>query len=166
MIKGFRKSTITCNGVALSVHRGGQGKPLILLHGFPQNHMCWERVAPQLARSRDVIIPDLRGYGESEAPPNESGNITYSKRTMAQDIADLLNALAIQRADVLGHDRGARVAYRFALDHPERINKLGIIEIVPTADFWARWTADLAIAAYHWTFLSSTRSIAGADDRG
>ena len=86
MIKGFRKFTVTCNGVALSVHRGGQGKPLLLLHGFPQNHMCWERVAPQLARSRDVIIPDLRGYGESEAPPNESGNITYSKRTMAQDI--------------------------------------------------------------------------------
>ena len=73
---------------------------------------------------------------------------------MAKDIADLLNALAIQRADVLGHDRGARVAYRFALDHPGRINKLGIIEIVPTADFWASWTADLAITAYHWTFLA------------
>ena len=154
MIAGFRKSTVTCNGVALSVHRGGQGKPLLLLHGFPQNHMCWEKVAPQLARNHDVIIPDLRGYGESEAPPNESGNITYSKRTMAQDIADLLTALAVQRANVLGHDRGARVAYRFALDHPERINKLGIIEIVPTADFWASWTADLAIAAYHWTFLA------------
>ena len=73
---------------------------------------------------------------------------------MAQDIADLLTALTIQRANVLGHDRGARVAYRFALDHPGRINKLGIIEIVPTADFWASWTADLAIAAYHWTFLA------------
>ena len=154
MIAGFRKSTVCCNGVVLSVHRAGQGEPLLLLHGFPQNHMCWERVAPQLARHYDVIIPDLRGYGESEAPPNESGNVTYSKRTMAQDIADLLTALAVQRANVLGHDRGARVAYRFALDHPERINKLGIIEIVPTADFWASWTADLAIAAYHWTFLA------------
>ena len=154
MIAGFRKSTVYCNGVDLSVHRAGQGEPLLLLHGFPQNHMCWERVAPQLARHYDVIIPDLRGYGDSEAPPNESGDITYSKRTMAQDIADLLTALAVQRANVLGHDRGARVAYRFALDHPERINKLGIIEIVPTADFWASWTADLAIAAYHWTFLA------------
>ena len=154
MIAGFRKSTVYCNGVDLSVHRAGQGEPLLLLHGFPQNHMCWERVAPQLARLYDVIIPDLRGYGDSEAPPNESGDVTYSKRTMAQDIADLLTALAVQRANVLGHDRGARVAYRFALDHPERINKLGIIEIVPTADFWASWTADLAIAAYHWTFLA------------
>jgi len=116
--------------------------------------MCWEKVAPQLARHHDVIIPDLRGYGESEAPPNVSGNITYSKRTMAKDIANLLTELAIHRANILGHDRGARVAYRFALDHPERIDKLGIIEIVPTADFWASWTPDLAIAAYHWTFLA------------
>ena len=154
MIAGFRRSMVCCNGVVLSVHRAGQGEPLLLLHGFPQNHMCWERVALQLARHYDVIIPDLRGYGESEAPPNESGNVTYSKRTMAQDIADLLTALAVQRANILGHDRGARVAYRFALDHPERINKLGIIEIIPTADFWASWTADLAIAAYHWTFLA------------
>ncbi len=159
MIEGFRKFRVCCNGVALSVHRAGQGEPLLLLHGFPQNHMCWERVAPQLARHHDVIIPDLRGYGESEAPPNESGNITYSKRTMAKDIADLLTVLAIQRANVLGHDRGARVAYRFALDHPQRVNKLGIIEIVPTADFWASWTADLAIAAYHWTFLAQPAPI-------
>ncbi len=154
MIEGFTKSTVNCNGVDLSVHRAGQGKPLLLIHGFPQNHMCWEKVAPQFALHHDVIIPDLRGYGESEAPPNEPGNRIYSKRTMAQDIADLLTELAILRANVLGHDRGARVAYRFALDHPERLGKLGIIEIIPTADFWASWTADLAMAAYHWTFLA------------
>ena len=167
MIAGFTKSTVRCNGVNLSVHRAGQGVPLLLIHGFPQNHMCWERVAPQLARHNDVIIPDLRGYGESEAPPNEPGNSTYSKRTMAQDIADLLTALAIRRANVLGHDRGARVAYRFALDHPKRLGKLGIIEIVPTADFWASWNADLAMAAYHWTFLAQPaplpESMIGAD---
>ena len=154
MIAGFTNSTIRCNGVDLSVHRAGQGTPLLLIHGFPQNHMCWERVAPHFAQHHDVIIPDLRGYGESEAPPNETGNSTYSKRTMAQDIADLLNTLSIKCANVLGHDRGARVGYRFALDHPERLSKLGIIEIVPTADFWASWTADLALAAYHWTFLA------------
>ena len=154
MIAGFKKFTFLCNGVNLSVHRAGQGTPLLLIHGFPQNHMCWERVAPQFARHYDVIIPDLRGYGESEAPPNKSGSSTYSKRTMAQDIADLLTTLAIRRTNVLGHDRGARVAYRFALDHPERLGKLGIIEIVPTSDFWASWTADLAMAAYHWTFLA------------
>ena len=154
MIEGFTKTVIRCNGVDLAVHRAGQGQPLLLIHGFPQNHMCWESVAPQLARRHDVIIPDLRGYGESSAPTNDPSNTTYSKRTMAQDMADLLTALDISRADVLGHDRGARVAYRFALDHPERLGKLGIIEIVPTADFWASWTADLAMAAYHWTFLA------------
>ena len=154
MIAGFRKSMVCCNGVVLSVHRAGQGEPLILLHGFPQNHMCWERLAPQLARKHDVIIVDLRGYGDSDAPPNEAGNTTYSKRTMAQDIADLLTALNIKRANFLGHDRGARVAYRFALDHPKRIGKLGIIEIVPTLDFWASLNVDLAIAAYHWMFLA------------
>ena len=154
MIEGFTKTVIRCNGVDLAVHRAGQGTPLLLIHGFPQNHMCWETVAPQLAQHHDVIIPDLRGYGESDAPANDADNTTYSKRNMAQDMAELLTALNISRADVLGHDRGARVAYRFALDHPERLGKLGIIEIVPTADFWASWTADLAMAAYHWTFLA------------
>ena len=108
MIEGFTKTVIRCNGVDLAVHRAGQGRPLLLIHGFPQNHMCWESVAPQLARRHDVIIPDLRGYGESSAPTNDPSNTTYSKRTMAQDMADLLTALDISRADVLGHDRGAR----------------------------------------------------------
>ena len=154
MITGFKKSIQRCNGVDIAVHRAGKGTPLLLLHGYPQNHMCWERVAPQLALTHDVIIPDLRGYGASSAPANDAGNTTYSKRTMAQDMADLLTTLGIARADVLGHDRGARVSYRFALDHPDRLGKLGIIEIVPTGDFWASWTADLAMVAYHWTFLA------------
>ena len=154
MIAGFTKSIERCNGVDIAVHRAGGGRPLLLLHGYPQNHMCWERVAPELALTHDVIIPDLRGYGGSSAPPNDPNNTTYSKRSMAQDMADLLTALQIPHADVLGHDRGARVSYRFALDHPERVRKLGIIEIVPTGDFWANWNADLAMAAYHWTFLA------------
>ena len=154
MIAGFTTSFQRCNGVDIAVYRAGKGTPLLLLHGYPQNHMCWELVAPQLALNHDVIIPDLRGYGASSAPANDAGNTTYSKRNMAQDMADLLTALGIARADVLGHDRGARVSYRFALDHPDRLGKLGIIEIVPTGDFWASWTADLAMAAYHWTFLA------------
>ena len=154
MIEGFKKSMVHCNGVELAMHRSGKGTPLVLLHGYPQNHMCWETVAPTLAKSNDVIIPDLRGYGDSSAPSNDLKNSTYSKRTMAQDIAELLTKLNITQAHLLGHDRGARVAYRFALDHPTRLKKLGIIEIVPTGDFWANWNADLAMAAYHWTFLA------------
>ena len=157
MIPGFSQSLVPTGSVRLSVHRGGpRGAPaLILLHGFPQNHACWAGLAPRFAAAGlDVIVPDLRGYGGSDAPPDDDAHAAYSKRTMAADIAGLLDALGLPRAHVLGHDRGARVAYRLALDHPARVDRLGIIEIVPTGDFWAAWDADLALAAYHWTFLA------------
>lgn len=150
-IEGFEASRVATNGTRLSVHRGGAGTPLILLHGFPQNHRCWEKIAPRLAEQFDVIVPDLRGYGDSDAP---EGVAAYAKREMALDITGLMDALGLERAHVLGHDRGARVAYRMALDHPARVDRLGIIEIVPTGDFWAAWDAELALAAYHWTFLA------------
>lgn len=154
MIEGFAQSFIDTNGVRLSVHRAGRGAPLILLHGYPQNHACWGKVAPEFAKHFDVIVPDLRGYGDSEAPPDDDEHTVYSKRTMARDIVGLMDALGLERAHILGHDRGGRVAYRFALDHPDRLNRLGIIEIVPTGAFWAHWNAELAYKAYHWTFLA------------
>ena len=154
MIDGFTHTFVSCGSVTLSVHRAGKGMPLILLHGYPQNHNCWAKVAPTLAQHFDVIVPDLRGYGDSDAPDDDPVHATYSKRRMAADIVALMDALDLPRAHVLGHDRGARVAYRFALDHPNRIDRLGIIEIVPTGDFWDSWTADLALKAYHWTFLA------------
>lgn len=150
-IEGFAQRFVDVGAVRLSVHRAGIGAPLILLHGFPQNHHCWEKIAPALAERFDVIVPDLRGYGESDAP---EGVAAYSKREMALDIVGLMDALGLERAHVLGHDRGARVSYRLALDHPDRVDRLGIIEIVPTGDFWAAWNAELAMAAYHWTFLA------------
>ncbi len=150
-IEGFEASRVVTNGIELSVHRAGAGAPLILLHGFPQNHRCWEKVAPRLAEDFDVIVPDLRGYGDSDAP---EGAEAYAKREMARDIVGLMDALGLEKAHVLGHDRGARVSYRLALDHPGRVDRLGIIEIVPTGDFWAAWDAELAMAAYHWTFLA------------
>ena len=154
MIQGFTQSTIHCGDVRLSVHRAGKGHPLILLHGYPQNHHCWAPVAPTLAEHFDVIIPDLRGYGDSDAPADDADHTTYSKRQMAADIVAMMEALDLPSAHILGHDRGGRVAYRFALDHPDRIDRLGIIEIVPTGDFWANWDANIAIKAYHWTFLA------------
>lgn len=154
LINGFTQSYVVSNGIRLSVHQSGAGVPLILLHGYPQNHMCWARVAPKLAQHFHVIIPDLRGYGDSDAPPDDADHTTYSKRMMAADVTGLMDALGVNRAHVLGHDRGGRVAYRLALDHPARIDRLGIIEIVPTGDFWAAWGADLAMKAYHWTFLA------------
>ncbi|MBV0913360.1 alpha/beta fold hydrolase [Anianabacter salinae] len=154
MIEGFTQTRIDTGSVSLSVHRAGQGAPLILLHGYPQTHAAWSRVAPALAERFEVIAPDLRGYGDSDAPPDDPGHTVYSKREMANDIIGLMDALGIPRAHVLGHDRGARVAYRLALDHPERTRRLGIIEVIPTGAFWDRWTADVALKAYHWTFLA------------
>ena len=170
MIPGFIQSYQQCGKVKLSVHRAGQGTPLILLHGYPENHYCWEQVAPAFTANFDVIIPDLRGYGDSDAPADNTDHSTYSKRQMANDIAALMDTLNIDQAHVLGHDRGGRVAYRFALDHPGRLLKLGIIEIVPTGDFWANWDANLAMKAYHWTFLAQPSPLPermiGADPSG
>jgi haloacetate dehalogenase len=169
-IEGFAEARVSVGEVALSVHRGGSGPALVLLHGFPETHMCWAGIAPRLAEHFDVIVPDLRGYGASDAPPDDPGHAAYSKRRMAGDIAGLLDTLGIGAAHVLGHDRGARVAYRFALDHPDRLRRLGIIEVVPTADFWAAWSAELALKAYHWTFLAQPaplpERLIGADPVG
>lgn len=153
-IEGFARRRIGVGPVTLSVMEAGEGPPLVLLHGYPQNGLCWSKVAPALARHFRVIVPDLRGYGESDAPPDDEAHAVYSKRAMAGDIVALLDRLGIGAVMVLGHDRGARVAYRMALDHPGRVTRLGIVEIVPTGDFWAAFGADLALAVYHWTFLA------------
>jgi len=153
-IAAFSHARVDLGALTLSVCRGGHGTPLILLHGFPQNHMCWETVAPVLARHFDVIVPDLRGYGESDAPADDPGHTVYSKRTMAADVVGLMDALGLERAHILGHDRGARVAYRLALDHPHRVDRLGIIEILPTLEYWEAFDAELGMAIYHWTFLA------------
>ena len=153
-IEGFTRSRMQGDGVGLSVQTAGAGPALILLHGYPQNGMCWARIAPALAQHFRVIIPDLLGYGESDAPEDDSGHSTYSKRQMARDIVALMDGLGLASAMVLGHDRGARVSYRLALDHPQRVSRLGIIEIAPTVEYWDAWGADMALAAYHWTFLA------------
>lgn len=153
-IPGFTRRDIIANGIRLSVQEAGQGLALILLHGYPQNGLCWARVAPDFAADLHVIIPDLRGYGQSAAPPDDASHTAYSKREMARDIIGMMDALGLARAMVLGHDRGARVAYRLALDHPDRVSRLGIIEIAPTSEYWAAWDAEMALAAYHWTFLA------------
>ncbi len=167
VIPGFTRRRIPLPDVALSVQEAGSGPALILLHGYPQNGMCWTKVAPAFAGAFRVIVPDLRGYGDSDAPPDDPDHTNYSKRRMATDIVDLMDALDLRDAMILGHDRGARVAYRLALDHPSRVSRLGIIEIVPTAEMWRAWGAELAMKAYHWTFLAQPaplpETLIGAD---
>ncbi|WP_299374597.1 alpha/beta hydrolase [uncultured Kiloniella sp.] len=153
-LSGFTQSFVQVNGVKLSVHTAGTGKPLLLLHGYPQTHATWGKVAPVFAQKFQCIIPDLRGYGESSIPVTDSEHSPYSKRTMAQDMIELMNHFGYKRFSVIGHDRGARVSYRMALDHPEEIEKMAIIEVVPTAEMWGRFNAEMALKAYHWTFLA------------
>ncbi|KAF0676565.1 alpha/beta hydrolase [Profundibacterium mesophilum] len=166
----FDHRMVDVGPLRLSVRRAGRGRPLVLLHGYPQNSLCWSQVAPALAERFDVIVPDLRGYGASDAPVDDPAHETYSKRRMGDDIAGLLDALGIEAACVLGHDRGARAAYRMALDHPARVRRLGLVEIVPTGDFWDAWSAELAMTAYHWTFLAQPAPLPermiGADPSG
>jgi haloacetate dehalogenase len=153
-IPGFTRQFLPGDGVTLSVQRAGAGEPLVLLHGYPQTGMAWHRVAPAFAAQFEVIVPDLRGYGLSEAPADDPAHLTYAKRQMARDLVALMDALRLPSAHVLGHDRGGRVAYRFALDHPKRLKKLGIIEIATTLDYWEAWGREMALAAWHWTFLA------------
>lgn len=133
---------------------GGKGEPLVLLHGFPQTHVMWHRIAPELARTHQVIAMDLRGYGWSTAPRGDEGHVLYSKRAMAEDVLAVVDALGHTRFALVGHDRGARVSYRLALDHPGRLTKLALLDIIPTIAMWERMDARRSMQVYHWSFLA------------
>jgi haloacetate dehalogenase len=143
------------NGDAnLLVRIGGKGPPLLLLHGFPQTHAMWHRIAPALMERFTCVMPDLRGYGGSTCLDVESGIQAFSKRAMADDMSGLMAALGHRRFAVVGHDRGGRVAYRMALDHPEAVSCLAVLDIVPTWTMWHGFSVALAMKAYHWLFLA------------
>lgn len=133
---------------------GGEGPPLLLIHGFPQTHAMWHAIAPELMRRFTVVMPDLRGYGRSSCPPNDASNAPYSKRHMARDLIALMAELGHARFMVVGHDRGARVAYRMALDHPGAVTRLAVLDIVPTHAMWTNFSVKLGMKAYHWLFLA------------
>ena len=134
MFTDFDEHHITTSGAQIFARSGGAGPPLVLLHGYPQTHALWHRVAPPLAEDFTVVVPDLRGYGRSAKPPSGDAAINYSKRAMAQDIVELMAALGHERFRLAGHDRGGRVAYRLALDHPQRVHRLATLDIVPTLE--------------------------------
>ena len=131
----------------------GDGPPLVLLHGFPQTHVMWHRLAPTLAETYRVVCMDLRGYGWSSAPKGDAAHETYSKRAMGRDVVTVMEALGAVRFAVVGHDRGARVGYRLALDHPGRVERLSLLDILPTAYVWGQMKAGKVPPA-HWAFLS------------
>jgi len=142
---------IETSGGTIAASVGGSGPPLLLLHGFPQSRMMWGAVAPALAAKHTVVIPDLPGYGDSDAPATVED---ASKRIMAASLVEMMAALGFGAFDIAGHDRGGRVAYRLALDHPERVKRLAILDILPTSDYWARMDRGFALKIYHWAFLA------------
>ena len=133
---------------------GGSGPPLLLIHGFPQTHAMWHCVAPELMQHFTCVMPDLRGYGYSSCPLNDATNAAYSKRAMANDLVALMASLGHQRFAAVGHDRGARVAYRMALEHAAAVTCLSVLDIVPTHAMWHNFTVKLAMKTYHWLFLA------------
>jgi haloacetate dehalogenase len=146
-------------GVAVSYAIGGSGPPLLLLHGYPENHLMWRHVAPVLALDRTVVLADLRGYGDSGKPvPDAAGNL-YSKRFMARDQVGLMRQLGFGPFQLAGHDRGARVAHRLVLDHPGAVTRLAVLDIVPTRHVFGNVTRALATAYYHWFFLTAPNGI-------
>jgi haloacetate dehalogenase len=133
---------------------GAPKPPLVLLHGHPQSNVMWHRIAPLLSEHFTLVLPDLPGYGWSAAPIADDTHAPYTKRAMAKAVVELMSRLGFARFDFVGHDRGARVGYRLALDHPGRIGKLALLDIVTTWDMWHRLTPPLATRAWHWTFLA------------
>ena len=154
MFEGFARKRIKTSGAEIALVQGGSGSPLLLVHGYPQTHAIWHKVAPRLAERFTVVAPDLRGYGASSKPPTDDKHLPYSKRAMALDLVEAMTALGFDRFDVAGHDRGGRVTYRMALDHPDRVRRLATLDIVPTLEQFERMDRYAARAAYHWFFLT------------
>ena len=154
--EGFREVKLpgARKDVEIFARVGGSGPPLLALHGFPQTHLAWRHVAPILAQRFTVVAADLRGYGQSGAPADDAGNTVYAKREMARDMLAAMAALGFERFHLAGHDRGGRLAYRLALDAPEAVEKLAVLEIAPTLAMWRAFDAGMALKAYHWTFLA------------
>jgi haloacetate dehalogenase len=153
MFEGFTQARIDVNGIGVSVVYGGSGPAALLLHGYPQTHVMWHRIAPVLAADHTVVCPDLRGYGDSDKPPPEDQANGYAKRTMARDQVDLMGQLGFQRFALVGHDRGARVARRLALDHPSRVSRLAVLDIVPTRTIYEDLDQARATSVWRYFFL-------------
>ena len=154
MFEGFERIQIETRGATINAVRGGEGPPVLLLHGYPQTLAMWHLIAPRLTASFTVVATDLRGYGDSSKPEGREEHAGYSKRAMAADQVEVMRTLGFGSFAVLGHDRGGRVAHRMALDHPQSVTRLAVLDIVPTRHVFETADKELAMAYYHWFFLS------------
>lgn len=169
MFPGFTSARVATAEAAIHLQYGGKGAPVLLLHGYPQTHAMWHKIAPVLAERFTVVCPDLRGYGDSDKPASANDHLGYSKRAMAADQVEVMRKLGFSKFQVVGHDRGARVAHRMCLDYPDSVQRAALLDIIPTATVFARVDKLLATYYYHWFFLSQPfdlpeRLIGGAPD--
>jgi haloacetate dehalogenase len=154
LFPGYESGLVKTGAGKIFVRWGGDGSPVLLLHGYPQTSVMWHRLAPLLAGRHRLIMPDLPGYGLSDAPDSQPDHSPYTKRAMAQAMVEVMDNLGHERFAVVGHDRGGRVGYRLALDHPERIKRLSVLDIIPTWEMWATMNARRAMKVFHWSFLA------------
>jgi haloacetate dehalogenase len=150
---GFKERQQKTSGAKINFVIGGDGPGLLLLHGYPQTHIMWRKVAPSLSKKFTLVMPDLRGYGDSSKPPDGENHSGYSKRAMAQDQVELMTSLGFSKFSVVGHDRGGRVAHRLALDHEDMVKKMAVLDIVPTYKLFHPVTKEFATVYFHWFFL-------------
>jgi haloacetate dehalogenase len=153
-LRDLERVVVDTGETSIFARRGGAGPPVLLLHGFPQTHLMWRKVAPLLSRRFTVVCPDLRGYGQSGCPPSAPDHAPYAKRAMARDMAALMAHLGFPTFSVAGHDRGGRVAYRLALDHPTAIQRMAVLDVIPIVEAWDRADARLATAFWPWSLLA------------
>lgn len=153
MLETFVPMQIKATGASIHLLKAGSGYPLLLLHGYPQTHVMWHKIAPRLAESFTVVLPDLRGYGDSSKPEGKPDHSDYSKRAMAQDMVEVMSQLGYDEFYVVGHDRGARVTHRMALDHVQRVKKAALLDIAPTYKMYMTADKEFATIYYHWFFL-------------
>lgn len=170
MHPAFTKQQITGAGADIAVSSGGSGPPLLLLHGHPQTHMMWAKVASRLADRFTIIAADLRGYGASSKPESTADHAPYAKRAMAADMVAVMRELGHEQFFVVGHDRGARVTHRLCLDHPDKVKKAGVLDIAPTRHMYPNTNMDFATGYWHWFFLIQPyplpEKIIGTDPKG
>jgi haloacetate dehalogenase len=152
---GFEEFDVETSGTSIHGRRGGSGPPLLLLHGIPETHLMWHRVAPLLSDTFTVVATDLRGFGDSGTPPSTPDHAPYAMRELARDQAEVMAALGYDRFAVAGHDRGARCAYRLAIDHPEAVSRLAVLDIVPTGEAFRRADAAFSLGFWVWSFLAA-----------
>lgn len=153
VLHGFEYRRVTTSGATINVATCGRGDPLLMLHGYPETHLMWRKIAPALTEEFTVVCPDLRGYGDSSKPEAMPDHSSYSKRAMADDMIEVMAALGYREFSLAGHDRGGRVAYRLALDHPDAVRRLALLDIVSTKAVYEQVTMALASGYFHWYFL-------------